>query len=87
MVELLVEVLNKMLLLFDKKLVTMASKKFNYVKELMRLSVSVSNSLWVLIKPRMERNGMEPIGARADFKITIFPFLYHYLFYSIYCIQ
>ena len=43
MIELLVEALNKMLL-FRQKFVTMALKN-NYVTELMRLPVSVSNSL------------------------------------------
>ena len=30
-----------------------------------------------------DKLGMELIGACADFKITKFPFLYHYLIYSI----
>ena len=29
---------------------------------------------WVVIKPGMERNGMEPIGARVDFYIASFSF-------------
>ena len=39
----------------------------------------------VPMKPGMERNGMEPIGARADFKTAWFPSLYqfHVTFHSI----
>ena len=30
---------------------------------------------WVVIKPGMEWNGMEPIGARIDLKISFFLYL------------
>ena len=41
-------------------------------KTLMIIStVHVNSILWVLIKPGMERNGMEPIGARADFRTIL----------------
>ena len=36
-----------------------------------------SNTLRVVIKPGMEWNEMEPIGAHADFVVSQFPSLYY----------